>query len=672
MLLDRRAWVSRHDPHLTAADPASPLTVGNGSLAFTADVTGLQTLYGAYLAAMPLCTMADWGWHTEPAPTPSGRYTLDDLRLEAFDFEGREVRYARARYPETAEVYDWLRVNPHKANLMRAALTLNGQPLAPEDFAGADQRLHLYTGTLESRWTLSGEPGRVLTACDPERDTLAFRIDCPLLTRGLAVEIDFPYGSPEITGADWGAPERHATRLAGCLVRREMDEMRYTVRIDAPGAMVEQVSPHRIRITAMGECLDLCLTLARDEVPQPASAGDVLRRSEAWWADFWQRGGAIDLSGITDPRAMELERRIVTSLYLLAVNSAGCMPPAETGLTCNSWYGKAHLEMHFWHMAWAPLWGHGELLARCLPWYHAHLPQARENAARNGYRGARWPKMIADTAIDSPSTIATLLVWQQPHIITLLTLLRRTMAAERVPDFLQAHWPLIRETADFMADYARADASGVYHICPPVIPVQERFEPASTRDPSFEAAYWRFGLMLAIRWAEEMGEDVPEEWRAVRDGMAPPPMQDGLCVPHAGSCFEDALDDHPSMLMCLGVLPGEGIDRAAMARTLQCVLGKWDFPSLWGWDFAVMAMTAQRLGDPAKALELLLYPAEKNAYVASGHNRQASRPDLPLYLPGNGSLLLAAAMLAAGAEGCVPGFGAAGWQVQWEGIWPYL
>ena len=671
-MIDRRAWVSCHDPHLTAADPASPLTVGNGSLAFTADVTGLQTLYGAYLAATPLCTMADWGWHTTPAPTPSGRYTLDDLRMESFDFEGREVRYARACYPETAEVYDWLRVNPHRANLMCAALRLNGQSLAPADFADTDQQLHLYTGTLESRWTLAGEPGCVLTACAPERDALAFRIDCPLLTRGLAVELDFPYGSPEITGADWHAPERHTTRLEGGLVRREMDEMRYTVRIDAPGATVEQVSPHRIRITAAGERLDLCLSIARDEAPQPASIGDVLRRSEAWWADFWQRGGAIDLSGTADPRAAELERRIVTSLYLLTVNSAGRMPPAETGLTCNSWYGKAHLEMHFWHMAWAPLWGHGELLERCLPWYHAHLPQARENAARNGYRGARWPKMIADTAIDSPSTIAALLVWQQPHIITMLTLLRRTMAAARVPDFLRAHWPLIRETADFMADYARADASGVYHIAPPVIPVQERFEPAATRDPAFEAAYWRFGLTLAIRWAEEMGEAVPEEWRAVHAGMAPPPVHGGLYVPHAGARFEDALDDHPSMLMCLGVLPGEGIDRAAMARTLQCVREQWDFPSLWGWDFAVMAMTAQRLGDPAKAIELLLYPAEKNAYVASGHNRQADRADLPLYLPGNGSLLLAAAMLAAGAEGCAPAFAAAGWHAECEGVQPYL
>lgn len=654
-MIDRRAWVSRHDPVLTAPDPASPLTVGNGSLAFTADVTGLQTFYGVYASVTPLCTMADWSWHSIPAPTPEGRYTLDDVRMEPFDFCGREVRYARTRYPETAQVYDWLRENPHRASLLRIGCRLNGRTLAAEDFAGVYQRLRLYEGRLESRWTLQGVPGEVVTACDPERDALAFRSRCPLLTAGLTVEIDFPYGSPEISGAAWEAGDRHRITLEGCVIRREMDDLRYAIRIDAPGALLEQTGPHRLRITATGEQLDLCLSLATGEEPENASAGEIVRRCEEWWAEFWRRGAAIDLSGAADARATELERRIVLSLYLLAVNSSGRMPPAETGLVCNSWYGKAHLEMHFWHMAWAPLWGHSELLERCLPWYHQRLPQARENAARNGYRGARWPKMIADTGLDSPSVIATLLVWQQPHIIVLLDMLRQTMPPERRDVFLREHWPLVRETAEFMADYAAEDAEGIYHIAPPVIPVQERFEPSGTCDPAFEVAYWRHGLTLALRWAELLGEAAPEKWRAVRDGMAAPPVRDGLYVPHATASFDDATDDHPSVLMCLGVLPGEGIDRAAMARTLDAVLQRWDFPSLWGWDFAVMALTACRLQRPAQALDLLLHPSEKNAYETNGHNRQADRADLPLYLPGNGSLLLAAAMLFADGERLLPG-----------------
>ena len=88
-------------------------------------------------------------------------------------------------------------------------------------------------------------------------------------------------------------------------------------------------------------------------------------------------------------------------------------------------------------------------------------PQAQENAARNGYRGARWPKMIADDALDSSSSIIVLLVWQQPHIIVLLEMLHRNLTPKRQAAFRQEHWPLIRETADFMADYAVKDAQGI-------------------------------------------------------------------------------------------------------------------------------------------------------------------------------------------------------------------
>ena len=70
-------------------------------------------------------------------------------------------------------------------------------------------------------------------------------------------------------------------------------------------------------------------------------------------------------------------------------------------------------------------------------------------------------------------------------------------------------------------------------------------------------------------------------------------------------------------------------------------------------------MTAVRLGKPELAIDILLKDTYKNVYVASGNNRQISRDDLPLYLPGNGSLLLAAAFMTAGYDGCnkkTPGF----------------
>src|SRR2546423_13449296 len=67
VLIDRAALIKRHDPVMRAIDPLAPLSLGNGEFAFTADVTGLQTFPHVYEAAMPLCTMSQWGWHTSPA-----------------------------------------------------------------------------------------------------------------------------------------------------------------------------------------------------------------------------------------------------------------------------------------------------------------------------------------------------------------------------------------------------------------------------------------------------------------------------------------------------------------------------------------------------------------------------------------------------------------------------
>jgi hypothetical protein len=84
-------------------------------------------------------------------------------------------------------------------------------------------------------------------------------------------------------------------------------------------------------------------------------------------------------------------------------------------------------------------------------------------------------------------------------------------------------------------------------------------------------------------------------------------------------------------------------------------------------------MTAARVGEPSLAIDFLLMDTPKNRYLPNGHNYQ--RPGLTIYLPGNGGLLAAAAMMAAGWDGApdrhAPGFPDDGkWVVQWEGLHP--
>lgn len=375
-----------------------------------------------------------------------------------------------------------------------------------------------------------------------------------------------------------------------------------------------------------------------------------------------------------DPKARELERRMILSMYLLAINSCGSAPPQETGLTCNSWYGKMHLEMYFWHCAWAPLWGHTELLERSLPWYMEHLPEARENAARNSYKGARWPKMIALGGVDSPSKVAPMLLWQQPHIIFMLELCYR---ANHDSAFQKKYWQLVKETADFMADIAVYNAQkDCYELVAPVIPVQECHRPNETLNPAFEVSYWKITLEIAARWGRELSEEYDPKWEEVSGKMAGLTAEEGVYLAHEKCPLTYTVynHDHPSMLMSYGVLRDDRCDPDTMGRSLDKILECWNYPSLWGWDFAVMAMTAVRLGNPSLAIDILLKDTPKNDYVVSGNNRQKLRKDLPLYLPGNGSLMLALSLMAGGYEGCekkTPGF-PEGWVVEAEGLPKYI
>lgn len=505
MAINREQLVSRHNPKLINMDIASPLTVGNGEFAFTADITGLQTLYKEYQKTLPLCTMSQWGWHTKPVNNERYSYTLDDLVMTTYDYAGRTVRYPKQRFEGNEEIYDWLRTNPHRLNLGRIGFLYQGKEIKQEDITQINQELKLYKGKLLSKFYLHGIPCEVETCCDSKKDKIAVKVDSDLLVKGdLSVCIHFPYGSSEITGADWNQKELHQTTVKllsdhHIVLERKLDKDQYAVSIITEQKSKITTKQHIVDLKPMSNQFSFSVEFypngAKVNESFDTRIDEIFENTKNYWKNFWEEGGAVQLNRSKDPRALELERRIVLSQYLLAINSCGSTPPQETGLTCNSWYGKMHLEMYFWHCAWAPLWNHSELLERSLPWFVEHIKEARENAARNGYKGSRWPKMIANEGIDCPSPVAPLLIWQQPHIIFMLELIRRQNNDIK---FMEKYWVLIEETAEFMVDYVvYNEETKRYDIVAPVIPVQECHRPEDTKNPAFELEYFSYTLKIA-------------------------------------------------------------------------------------------------------------------------------------------------------------------------------
>jgi hypothetical protein len=689
-MINRRAALLRHNPHYKTLNKTAPLSVGNGVFCFTADFTGLQTFFNDYCAtqdAFPLCTMAEWGWHS---------YQTEDeslLRLTPYDTFGRTVYYTTDDKGQE-ELFKRIRVNAHKFHLGLISFELQDKKLSINDCVPVSQLLSLWEGVLFSEFKIDGKTVKTETFVHPKEDTLYVRVESPLLKeKKLRITIIFPYGSHKKTGADFCAPHLHETKVfknknGSIYIERKLNSTIYKVTVNGAGfTVLSNDEQHTLQLIPHEECIDFSLRFEPLNIPSFSTAGitlDELQNKNSdffdsaktkcllFWEHYWNSGGFIDFTGSTDSRAVELERRIILSQYLTAIQSRGRLPPAETGLTCNSWYGKFHLEMCFWHHAHWPLWNRTGEMLKSLEYYKKILTVAKDIASSQGYSGARWPKMCDPSGKNTPSSVAVLLIWQQPHPIMFAELCWR---AEKSTTFLRDYREVVIETAEFMKSFVHWETDkNRYVLGPPYIPAQERHDPRTVLNAAFEIEYFRWGFRTADEWLNRLGEQ--SRYGEIAEKLSLPPVKDGVYLAHE-NCPDTFskfpfYTDHPSMLAMYGVLGSNKVDINIMSATLDKVFSIWDKKTFYGWDFPMMAMTACRLGRYKDAIDILLMESPKNTWLENGHNKMTGDDALPLYLPGNGGLLLAAAMIAAGyGEKIVSSF-PEGFAVNTEEILPYI
>jgi hypothetical protein len=655
---------------LTAFDGEHSLQVGNGELAFGMDITGLQTF-------APFNTMSQWGWHSSPLPPGQ---TVADFKGQIWDTHCRPVRYMMEdrAHPELST---WMATNPHRINLGRLGLELlrkDGSPAVVGDLKNTRQHLDLWHGIVTSEFDFEGDHMQVTTACHPSIDAIAVRIQSPLIQSGrlsvfLACPGDDSSQFANFVG-DWAHPghfEREPTSEPNRLnLVHRLDNQSYQVALSWKGAALESGSNSiKLRGDKADEMSVVCAfspsTLPK-KLPDAEGAFAACRKE---WPAFWNRGGAIDFSQSTDPRWKELERRVVLSRYLMKVNEAGSLPPQESGLVNNGWFGKFHMEMVLWHEAQWALWNRWPEIEGSVSFYKKQLQAAKKRAADQGYSGARWPKALGPQGQEWPHVIHRTLIWQQPHPIFFAELDYRAHPTRAT---LKRWLPIVEATADFMASYAYQDPKdGRYVLGPPLTIVSENTDPRTTQNPTFELSYWRFGLRTAQEWGRRLGLEPNENWNTVLKNLSPLPEQDGLYVTHEGikDMWTKFNFEHPAISGAYGLLPGDGVDKATMKRTLDKIVATWNFEKTWGWDFPMLAMCAARLGDTDRAVDFLL---TKSAGFQFDERGLATGGPFP-YFPSNGALLYAVAMMAAGWDGApernAPGFPDDGkWVVRWEGL----
>lgn len=690
--IDRESLVKRHNVLITSLDSLSSLSVGNGDFAFTVDATGLQTFPEKFKNGVPLGTQSTWAWHS--FANPQG-YKFEET-YKYYDFNGKKAAYTvQSDEPgRNKEAADWYRKNPHRLHLGNIGFEItkkDGSLVKPMDIKGIKQELDLWSGIINSHFEVEGIPVDVVTYCanktdvNNRMDMVTIQVKSELFKKKqLKIKFSFPYpsGGHSDDGCDWKSPEKHQTvpiwQEKRLIFQRVIDNTEYFLMVEGLNTnfAMQEIDKQHFSIEPKAKDNTFEVSFLFDKGRYPGKFLPFVAQKlacETYWKTFWNRGGAIDFSGSTDPRANELERRVVLSQYLTAIQCSGSYPPQETGLTYNSWYGKFHLEMHWWHGAHFALWNRLDLLERSLNWYNSALKKAQAIAERQGYKGARWMKMTDPSANEAPSSVGSFLIWQQPHIIYFAELCYRGYKVQGPQ--LEKYKNLVFATADFMASFPVYDKEKDRYVLKGIIAAQERFKPENAFNTPFEIAYWHWALSVAQEWRVRLKMPKNPEWQKVIDKLSRLAEANGLYLAAESApdsyTTREYMTDHPAVLGAYGMLPGSGlVNPEIMKNTFNTIWDKWSWEETWGWDFPFTAMAATRLGLPDKAIDALFMQTKSNTYLINGHNYRDDR--LRLYLPGNGGLLSAVAMMVAGYDGCttdMPGIPKDGkWKVKWENL----
>ena len=354
---------------------------------------------------IPLRTQSTWGWYRDAArPAIQPGRDRDALRdasrpvsriWTGWACSGPPTRSRRSSRRARGST------TTHDARISVASPLCDRRDAAsldPSLIEDARTELDLWSGESTREYSIAGERVTVTTVADPRADRFAVRVESSLLVAGWGVAWVFDSQPDDL--AWFEASLREDTTWRGAVSQP---------RGRGSGRWNPRGTRSRVHDRSLGVG---CRTCRREHGGGDARCGDHTQLVTAAVPESddpvgylrGSRGGGhmvvrllgarrhrVSCDGSTDPRAWELERRIVLSQYLLAVNSAGATPPAETGLIYNTWTGKFHLEMHWWHAAQFPLWGAATCSSAASAGTTAHsMPHGRPHDGRAiAVRGGR-------------------------------------------------------------------------------------------------------------------------------------------------------------------------------------------------------------------------------------------------------------------------------------------
>jgi hypothetical protein len=316
-----------------------------------------------------------------------------------------------------------------------------------------------------------------------------------------------------------GFADRERATLTGRLIGREFAPWAQQVR------MLLTIVSHHEHEAPQAECRRL---LQEAIQAGPEAIRDEHRR---WWANYWGRGlVSVGDSGV--------QRWYCRSLYLCgSMLEPGQQMPGLQGPWCGEnnppWFSDYHSNINIQ----SPIWGlytnnRMDLIEPYLRLYSEFAEHARA-VARDyfGMRGLKWPHAgsIGGHELTSPRYARIAVEPGESAWLAQLFWQFYRFSGDR--DYLQRiAWPLIRDVADFIADYLVWDETAQRWSMGPMI----HFEAQATdwqgwdENTLYGQAFLRLGLTQALEAQAELGAD-PERratWRNRLNHLPDPPLDE--------------------------------------------------------------------------------------------------------------------------------------------------
>lgn len=222
--------------------------------------------------------------------------------------------------------------------------------MTEDDLLDKSQDLDLWTGTILSTFKYMESKVAVKVVSHPGEPMVGIEIKSDLLVSGnLGVFFDFPYSDTNKFDAPyvgvWNETSEntvHSQTHGNAVVFNHTLDSNVnlvTAKWDGKGVISGPLAmTNKFVLTPSGsdtihlvavfpDKYDPSTKFHFDDVP---SFQKIVAKSESWWSEYWTSGSFIDLSATKNSSAQELQRRIILSQYLVAVNEASENPPQGT------------------------------------------------------------------------------------------------------------------------------------------------------------------------------------------------------------------------------------------------------------------------------------------------------------------------------------------------------